>query len=137
MPGARFCLHSDAVGPAPLSAVVECRDRDRPSENKSTSAYRILGAVAFFLLALELGGTTARILWQRYGGPFFGSFGFNFNFGLFRFGEPWSSWSVLLCCALFSWAGCSLARRSGSLRVGAIVGATAFLVLLAGCLAEL
>src|SRR5437016_5913917 len=101
-----------------------------PPEKEETGWQRILGAVAFFGLALWLGGTAARVLWQRYGGPFFGSFGFHFNFGLLKFGEPWSSWFVLLCCPLFVWAGCSLSRRSGSLRVGAIVGAIAFLVLL-------
>ena len=99
-------------------------------EKERATGYRILAAVPFFGLALWLGGTAARVLWQRSGGPFFGSFGFNFNFGLLTFGEPWSSWFVLLCCATFVWAGCSLARKRGSFRLGALVGAIALLMLL-------
>ena len=106
-----------------------------PLQSQETAGFRILGAAAFFGLAFWFGSIAARILRQHYGGPFFGSFGFNFNFGLLRFGEPWGSWFVLLCCASFLWAGCSLARRAGRLRIGAFVGAVVLLLLVAGFLA--
>ena len=44
------------VGFAPMKAT---------PEKESATGYRILAAVPFFGLALWLGGTAARVLWQR------------------------------------------------------------------------
>jgi hypothetical protein len=94
------------VGFAPMKAT--------PEKERATG-YRILAAVPFFGLALWLGGTAARVLWQRSGGPFFGSFGFNFNFGLLTFGEPWSSWFVLLCLRHLCLGGLFLSAKAWKL----------------------
>ena len=102
-------------------------------EQPDTMRVRIVTAAAFFGLALWLGSIASQILLQRYTSYTFGSFGFNFKLGLFTIGEPGSSWFVLLSCGMFVWAGCSLVRRGGGFRIGAIVGAIAF-SLLAMCL---
>jgi hypothetical protein len=98
-------------------------------------AERIVLSLPFFALAWWLGCLAAKILRQRYGGPFYTSFGFNFNFGLFRVYEPSSSWFVLICSMLFIWAGCSAARKGVGLRAGAIVGVICFVVIVLGLLA--
>ena len=107
----------------------------QPEKQGPPIAARILACLPFFALVLWLGGVASRILWQRYGGPFFGSFGFVLNFGLFRLYEPWSSWFVLICCASLVWGGCSVLRKRRGLRVGAVVGAIWFFVFILSFLA--
>jgi hypothetical protein len=102
------------------------------------SVGRIFAAVLFFFAGTWLTYFTTDHLWVLYS-PFYhglrGSFGFIFNFGLFRLSEPWSSCFVLCCAASFFWAGCSLLRRPGGLRLGAMVGAVCFVVFLIGFVA--
>jgi len=100
-------------------------------DKHSKSGISHLGSLFFFGLALVWGNTAIRVIWQRHGGPFFGSFGFVFNFGLFKLTEPWSSWFVLFCCANFLWAGFSIAQ-TGNKRVGILVGSICLLIFLSG-----
>jgi hypothetical protein len=96
---------------------------------------RIVASIPFFALAALLGNIAFRILWQRYGGPFFGSFGFVLNFGFFRLREPASSWFVLICCACLIWGGCSVLRRRRGLPLGAVTAGIYFVTLIVSFLA--
>jgi hypothetical protein len=95
------------------------------------SVARIAASLPLFCFGALLGVSTTWHLWMLYS-PFYhgmrGSFGFVFNFGFFRLYEPWSSCFVLVCAASFIWAGCSLLREPGSLRLGAIVGTVCFVI---------
>ena len=103
-------------------------------ENSETRLVRFVAAVALLGAAAWLGTTAAQILLQQYTSWWFGSFGFQLNFGLFNLGEPQSSWFVLVFSAIFVWGACSLLRRSEGLRLGAIVGLVALFLLLAAWL---
>jgi hypothetical protein len=96
---------------------------------------RIVASLPFFALAALLGNVASRVLWQRYGGPFFGSFGFVLNFGFFRLHEPASSWFVLIGCACLIWGGCSVLRRRRRLPFGAVAGGTWFIIFIVAFLA--
>src|SRR5882672_4617891 len=86
---------------------------------------RIISSAPFFCLGVWLGMGTCQHLWRLYS-PFYyearGSFGLILNFGVFEFGEPWSSYFALICATSFFWAGGSLLRKPGRFRLGAIVG---------------
>ena len=106
-----------------------------PPEKDDSAGIRVLGAVVFFGLGLWLGALTFVLLHQRFHDYYFGSFGFNLNFGVVRLGEPWSSCFLFLCSTLFIWAGVSLLRRRTGRRVGALAGTVALLISLVAFLA--
>lgn len=102
-------------------------DARHPKKGLST-VERIGASLPFFAAAWLIGQVALRVLLQTYGGPLFGSFGYVLNFGLFTVFEPWSSWFALVCSACLVWGGCSVVRRGGGQRWGAIVAA--FLLIL-------
>jgi hypothetical protein len=99
---------------------------------------RIMASVPFFCLGVWLGMGTFQQLWRLYS-PFYhearGSFGLILNFGVFEFGEPWSSCFALICATSFFWAGGSLLRKPGRFRLGAIVGTVCLLLFVIGFIA--
>jgi hypothetical protein len=121
-----------AIGPARLHSTLDMESLRASSEKQSLPpvGLRVLASLPFFGVGLLVGSLAARTLWERYVGPMFSSFGFRLNFGILKLSEPWASWFVLICSALFIWAGCSLVRRGGGFRVGAVVGVICFIVLL-------
>src|SRR5436190_1128564 len=107
----------------------------QPETQKRLRASRIVVSILFFALSAWLGAVASQVLWQRYGGTSLHSFGFVLNVGIFRLHEPASSWFVLVCCACLLWGGCSVLRLRRGLRLGAIVAAICFSVLVVSFLA--
>jgi hypothetical protein len=95
---------------------------------------RAISSLLFFVLGAWLGYGAAQQLWRL--SPFCRERGFSFglvlNFGAFEIREPWSSLFALACAASFFWAGCSLLRRPGGVRIGAIVGSICVLTFAIG-----
>jgi hypothetical protein len=95
------------------------------------SVARTVLSLPFFCIGAWLGVGTAQHLWVLYCEPS-ASFGLVFNFGLFEVNEPWSSCFALVCATSFLWAGCSLLRKRGGIRLGAIVGTVCFVLFAVG-----
>jgi hypothetical protein len=110
-----------------MLSIVEHMKKSSPQR----SVGRIVTSLPFFCIGGWLGVFTPQHIWELHQ-PFHGSFGFIFNFGLFRIQEPWSSYFVLACATSFIWAGCSLIRKPGGVRLGAIVGTISFVIFAIG-----
>jgi hypothetical protein len=96
-----------------------------------TSVVRIIASLLFFCIGAWLGIGTTTHLWVLYHDPG-NPFGLGFNFGFFEIYEPWSSYFALACAASFLWAGYSLLRKRGGIRLGAIVGTVCFVLFVVG-----
>jgi hypothetical protein len=111
---------------------------ERPGTPKVTA--RALASLSYLCVGAWLGVFTSHHLWKLYSpyydGPL-GSFGIILEFGALRLGEPRSSLFVLVSAASFIWAGFSLWRKPGGLRLGALVGTVCLLFLVAGVVGAL